>query len=111
MIALRELGNVVLLDISDGIPQGKALDIAESSSVDGFDVNLLGINKYEDIKDSVAIIITAGIARKPGMSRDDLLQTNAKLMKEVGENIKKIFSKRVCNSGDQPSGCHGFSGA
>lgn len=89
MIALRELGNVVLLDISDGIPQGKALDIAESSSIDGFDVNLVGINKYEDIKDSDAIIITAGIARKPGMSRDDLLQTNAKVMKEVGENIKK----------------------
>ncbi|RDD34786.1 malate dehydrogenase [Wolbachia endosymbiont of Cylisticus convexus] len=89
MIALRELGDVVLLDISNGIPQGKALDIAESSPIDGFNVNIIGTNRYEDIKNSDAIIITAGIARKPGMSRDDLLQTNAAVMKEVGGNIKK----------------------
>lgn len=89
MIALRELGDVVLLDVSDGIPQGKALDIAESSPIDGSNVNITGTNRYEDIKSSDAIIITAGIARKPGMSRDDLLQTNAAVMKEVGENIKK----------------------
>lgn len=89
MIVLRELGDVVLLDISDGIPQGKALDIAESAPIDGFDVNLTGTNEYKDIKNSDAIIITAGIARKPGMSRDDLLQTNAAVMKGVGENIKK----------------------
>lgn len=89
MIALRELGDVVLLDISDGIPQGKALDIAESSSIDRFNASITGTNRYEDIKNSDAIIITAGIARKPGMSRDDLLQTNAKVMKEVGENIKE----------------------
>ncbi|MDG7057188.1 MAG: malate dehydrogenase [Wolbachia endosymbiont of Penenirmus auritus] len=89
MIALRELGDVVLLDISGGIPQGKALDIAESSSIDRFNTSITGTSRYEDIKNSDAIIITAGIARKPGMSRDDLLQTNAKVMKEVGENIKK----------------------
>lgn len=89
MIALRELGDVVLLDISDGIPQGKALDIAESSPIDRFNTSITSTNRYEDIKNSDAIIITAGIARKPGMSRDDLLQTNAKAMKEVGENIKK----------------------
>ncbi|KLT21970.1 malate dehydrogenase [Wolbachia endosymbiont of Armadillidium vulgare str. wVulC] len=89
IIALRELGDVVLLDISNGIPQGKALDIAESSPIDGFNVNIIGTNRYEGIKNSDAIIITAGIARKPGMSRDDLLQTNATVMKEVGENIKK----------------------
>lgn len=89
MIALRGLGDVVLLDINEGVPQGKALDIAESSPIDGFDSNLTGTNKYEDIKDSSAIIITAGIARKPGMSRDDLLKTNAAVMKEVGKNIKQ----------------------
>lgn len=89
MIVLRELGDVVLLDISEGIPQGKALDIAESSPIDGFNSGLTGTNQYKDIENSDAIIITAGIARKPGMSRDDLLQTNAQVMKEVGENIKK----------------------
>ncbi|MDD9331597.1 MAG: malate dehydrogenase [Wolbachia sp.] len=89
MIALRELGDVVLLDINDGIPQGKALDIAESSPIDGFNVSLIGTSKYENIKGSDAIIITAGIARKSGMSRDDLLKTNAVVMKEIGENIKQ----------------------
>lgn len=89
MIALAELGNVVLLDINEGVPQGKALDIAQSSAIDKFDINITGSNNYEDIKNSDAIIITAGVARKPGMSRDDLLSTNANVMKEVGENIKK----------------------
>ncbi|MGL9725320.1 MAG: malate dehydrogenase [Wolbachia sp.] len=89
MIALRELGDIVLLDISNGISQGKALDIAESSPIDGFNINITGTNRYEDIKDSDAIIITAGITRKPGMSRDDLLQTNAAVMKKVGGNIEK----------------------
>ncbi|MGL9732692.1 MAG: malate dehydrogenase [Wolbachia sp.] len=89
MIALRELGDVVLFDINHGISQGKALDIVESSSIDRFNISIIGTNKYEDIKNSDAIIITAGIARKSGMSRDDLLQTNAKIMKEVGEKIKK----------------------
>lgn len=89
MVTLRELGDVVLFDVNDGIPQGKALDIAESSPIGGFSVNIIGTNRYGDIKNSDAIIITAGIARKPGMSRDDLLQTNAKVMKEVGENIRK----------------------
>ncbi|QIT36390.1 malate dehydrogenase [Wolbachia endosymbiont of Brugia pahangi] len=89
MVTLRELGDVVLFDVNDGIPQGKALDIAESSPIGGFSVNITGTNRYGDIKNSDAIIITAGIARKPGMSRDDLLQTNAKVMKEVGENIRK----------------------
>ncbi|MFP3035722.1 MAG: malate dehydrogenase [Wolbachia sp.] len=89
MIVLRDLGDVVLLDVNDGMPQGKALDIAESSPIDRFNTSITGTNRYEDIKNSDAIIITAGIARKPGMSRDDLLQTNAKVMKEVGENIKK----------------------
>ncbi|MDG7056280.1 MAG: malate dehydrogenase [Wolbachia endosymbiont of Meromenopon meropis] len=89
IIALKGLGDVILLDIIDGIPQGKALDIAESSSTDGFNINISGTNRYEDIKDSDAIIITAGTARKAGMSRNDLLQINAKVMEEVSKNIKK----------------------
>jgi len=71
------------------MPQGKTLDIAEASRVDGFDSNLQGTNSYEDIKDSDIVIITAGLPRKPGMSRDDLLVTNAKIMKSVAENVKK----------------------
>lgn len=89
MIALAELGDVVLLDINEGVPQGKALDIAQSSAIDKFDVSIIGSNDYEDIKDSDAIIITAGVARKPGMSRNDLLSINTNVMKKVGENIKK----------------------
>ncbi|NLT51535.1 MAG: malate dehydrogenase [Ignavibacteria bacterium] len=89
LIALRELGDVVLFDILEDMPQGKTLDIAEASRVDGFDSNLQGTNSYEDIKDSDIVIITAGLPRKPGMSRDDLLVTNAKIMKSVAENVKK----------------------
>ncbi len=89
MIALKELGDIVLLDVSEGVPQGKALDIAQSSTIDKFDVNIIGTNDYQDITGSDAIIITAGVARKPGMSRDDLLSINTRVMKEVGLNIKK----------------------
>ncbi len=89
LIALRELGDVMLFDILEDMPQGKTLDIAEASRVDGFDSNLQGTNSYEDIKDSDIVIITAGLPRKPGMSRDDLLVTNAKIMKSVAENVKK----------------------
>ncbi|ATO58028.1 malate dehydrogenase [Bartonella sp. 1-1C] len=89
LIGLKELGNVVLFDIAEGIPQGKALDIAESSPVENFDVNLAGTNTYEAIADADVVIVTAGIARKPGMSRDDLLATNLKVMEQVGTGIKK----------------------
>lgn len=89
LIALRELGDVMLFDILEDMPQGKTLDIAEASRVDGFDSNLQGTNSYEDIKDSDIVIITAGLPRKPGMSRDDLLVTNAKIMQSVAENVKK----------------------
>jgi malate dehydrogenase len=89
LIALRQLGDVVIYDIVEDMPQGKALDIAEAARVDGFDVNISGTNKYEDIKDSDLIIVTAGLPRKPGMSRDDLLVTNAKIMQTVAENVKK----------------------
>ncbi len=89
LICIKELADVVLFDIAEGIAKGKALDIAQSSSVDGYDINLTGTSNYEDIKNSDVIIITAGIPRKPGMTRDDLLETNLKIIKQVAEGIKK----------------------
>jgi malate dehydrogenase len=89
LIALKELGDVVLFDIAEGVPQGKALDIAESAPVDGFDASVSGANSYEAIADADVCIVTAGVARKPGMSRDDLLGINLKVMKSVGEGIAK----------------------
>ena len=90
LIGLKKLaGEVVLFDVASGIAKGKALDIAQSSSVDGFDVKFSGTDNYEDIKDSDVIIITAGVPRKPGMSRDDLLGINLKIIKQVSEGIKK----------------------
>ena len=90
LIGLKELANeVVLFDVASGLAKGKALDIAQSSSVDGFNVKFSGTDNYEDIKDSDVIIITAGVPRKPGMSRDDLLGINLKIIKQVAEGIKK----------------------
>ena len=90
LIGLKKLvDEVVLFDVASGIAKGKALDIAQSSSVDGFDVKFSGTDNYEDIKDSDVIIITAGVPRKPGMSRDDLLSINLKIIKQVSEGIKK----------------------
>ena len=87
---MKELANeVVLFDVAEGVAKGKALDIAQSSAIDGFDVNFLGTNNYDDTKDSDVVIITAGIPRKPGMTRDDLLGTNLKIIKQVGEGIAK----------------------
>ena len=88
LIAIKELANVVLFDIDEGIAKGKALDIAQSLAVDGYNVKLSGTNNYEDTKGSDVIIITAGVPRKPGMSRDDLLGTNLKIIKQVAEGIK-----------------------
>ena len=89
LIGLKELvDEVVLFDVASGIAKGKALDIAQSSSVDGFNVKFLGTDKYEDIKNSDVIIITAGVPRKPGMSRDDLLGINLKIIKQVADGIK-----------------------
>ncbi len=89
LIALRQLGDVVLFDIVEDMPQGKTLDIAEAARVDGFDVSLRGTNTYKDINGADLVIITAGLPRKPGMSRDDLLTTNAKIMKSVAEGVKE----------------------
>ena len=89
LIGLKQLGDVNLVDITKGIPQGKALDIAESSPVEGFDASIVGSNNFSIIKNSDVIIVTAGSPRKPGMSRDDLIEINLKVMKSVGEAIKK----------------------
>ena len=88
LIALKELGDVVLFDVAAGIAKGKALDIAQSSPVDGFNINLSGTDNYEDTKNSDVIIVTAGVPRKPGMTRDDLLGINLKIIKQVAEGIK-----------------------
>lgn len=95
LIALKNLGDVVLFDIVEDLPQGKTLDIAEASRVDGFDVNVKGTNSYKDIEDSDLVIITAGLPRKPGMSRDDLLVTNAKIMKSVAEGVKEFAPNSI----------------
>lgn len=91
MLAQKELGDVVLVDIPqlENPTKGKALDMLEASPVQGFDSNIIGTSSYEDIKDADMVIITAGIARKPGMSRDDLVNTNAGIMKSVAENVKQ----------------------
>ena len=89
LLALKELGDIVLFDVAEGIARGKALDIAQSSPVSGFNVNLSGTNNYNDTKNSDVIIITAGVPRKPGMTRDDLLGINLKIIKQVAEGIKK----------------------
>ena len=89
LIAIKELGDVVLFDVAVGIAKGKALDIAQSSPVDGFNINLSGTDNYDDTKNSDVIIITAGVPRKPGMTRDDLLGINLKIIKQVAEGIKK----------------------
>ncbi len=89
LCALRELGDVVLFDIVEGLPQGKCLDIAEAAPVDGFDVELKGTNDYADIAGANVVIVTAGLPRKPGMSRDDLIEVNSKIMTSVSEGIKK----------------------
>ncbi len=88
LAAIKELGDVTLFDIAEGIPQGKSLDLAQSGPVENFDSKMIGSNDYKDLKDSDVVIVTAGVARKPGMSRDDLVEINTKVMKQVGKGIK-----------------------
>jgi malate dehydrogenase len=95
LISLRELADVVLFDIVEDMPQGKTLDIIEASRIDGFDVKLTGVNTYEGIKDSDIVIVTAGLPRKPGMSRDDLLITNAKIMNSVAQGVKEFAPNAI----------------
>src|SRR5262245_18978233 len=87
--AFRELGDVVMFDVVEGLPQGKALDLAEGAPVLGADAHVIGTNRYEDIAGADLVIITAGLARKPGMSRDDLLKTNLEIMKQVAKGVKE----------------------
>src|ERR1700691_4651700 len=89
LIGLKELGDVVMFDVAEGVPQGKALDLVQSSPVDGFDARFTGANSYEAIEGAAVCIVTAGVPRKPGMSRDDLLGINLKVMEQVGSGIKK----------------------
>ena len=93
LAAIKELGDVTLFDIADGIPQGKALDLAQSGPVEGFDSNINGSNDYSSLTGSDVVIVTAGVARKPGMSRDDLVEINTKVMKQVGKGIKENCPK------------------
>jgi malate dehydrogenase len=89
LVGLKHLGDVVMFDIAEGVPQGKSLDLAQSSPVDGFDARFTGANSYEAIEGADVCIVTAGVPRKPGMSRDDLLSINLKVMEQVGAGIKK----------------------
>lgn len=95
LIAMKRLGDVVMYDIVQDLPQGKTLDIGEAARIDGFDIDVKGTNDYKDIENSDLIIVTAGLPRKPGMSRDDLLTTNAKIMKSVAENVKQYAPKAI----------------
>ena len=89
LAALKELGDVVLFDIMEGLPQGKALDLSQSGPVDGFNAKIAGTNSYADIAGADVVIVTAGVPRKPGMSRDDLLGINLKVMEQVGAGLAK----------------------
>ena len=93
LCALRNYGDIVLFDIAKGVPQGKALDLAQCASIEGYDLNITGTNNYKDIADSDVIIVTAGVPRKPGMSRDDLIEINAGVMKSVGKAINEYASQ------------------
>src|SRR4030067_283111 len=91
--ASKELGGIVLLDVAEGVPQGKALDLLEAAPIEGFDCRITGTSSYKDTADSDVVIVTAGLARKPGMSRDDLLLKNAEIIKEVSKQVAKYSPK------------------
>jgi malate dehydrogenase len=93
LAGLKDLGDVVLFDVVEGVPQGKSLDIAQAAPVEGFDAAYVGTNTYDALNGADVVIVTAGIPRKPGMSRDDLIATNAKVIETVGQNIKKQCPK------------------
>ena len=110
-LAAKELGDVVLVDIVEGVPQGKALDLAEAAPIEGFDVRLIGTNGYDETNDSDVVIITAGLARKPGMSRDDLLKTNADIVGKVVRRNRKAFAQHDSHNRLEPARCDVPGGA
>jgi len=93
LAAQKELGDVVLFDVVEGVPQGKALDIMQSRAVDGYDARIIGTNKYDEVAGADVVIVTAGVPRKPGMSREDLLGINIKIMRDVATNVKEKCAK------------------
>src|SRR5947207_13644321 len=101
-LAAKELGDVVLVDIVEGVPQGKALDLAQAAPIEGFDVRLAGTNSYDGTENSDVVSITAGLPRKPGMSRDDLLKTNADIVSKVVEDIGKRSRNTILISVSNP---------
>ena len=108
LAALKDLGDVVLFDIADGVPQGKALDLSQSAPESGYDAAISGTSHYKGIAKADVIIVTAGVPRKPGMSRDDLLEINLKVMEQVGAGIAKYAPRCFCNLYHQSAGCHGM---
>ena len=108
--AEKELGDVVLVDILEGIPQGKALDLFEAAPVEGFDARVIGSNGYEETKDSDVVIVTSGVPRKPGMSREDLLEINKKIIESVVGQVAERSPKADSHHGDQSAGYHDLSG-
>ena len=111
LVALKELGDVVMFDIAEGLPQGKSLDLSQAGPIDGFNAKLKGTNDYADIKGADVVIVTAGVPRKPGMSRDDLLGINLKVMAAVGEGIKANAPERLRGLHHQSAGCDGVGAA
>ena len=94
-LAMKELGDVVLVDLKEGLPQGKSLDMAQCGPIEGYDVTITGTNGYEATADSDVVVITAGLPRKPGMSRDDLLFANFDVVKQVTENVAKYSPNSI----------------
>ena len=111
LIGLKELGDVVLFDVMEGVPQGKALDLVQASPVEGFDARLVGANSYEAIEGASVCIVTAGVARKPGMSRDDLLSINLKIMEQVSARHQEIRAQRLHHLHHQSARRHGVGAA
>jgi malate dehydrogenase len=111
LTGLKELGDVVLFDIIEGVPQGKALDLVQSSPVFGFDARFTGTNDYGALKGSDVVIVTAGIPRKPGMSRDDLIEVNAKGDGKRGAEHPQILPRRLRHLHHQSLGRHGLGAA